>query len=561
MPKLAPIMLLRFALALFTVGLASLAIAQETTGALPFSMRSGWDRHAVPTIAAEPFDPDATAADDALRDAAEKLPLYARFVTALADPSTDGLWTDLPDGGRVWRLRVSSPGAQAMELFFRDTHFPPGAQLHLYDEAGQQVVGGYAAIHVQPDGSFSTEPIFSDACIIEYHEPAEVRGEGTFRLVDVAHAYRMVSLLKADACEVDVNCSEGGAWQEQRDAVVRIRVVIPTGAGFCTGTLVNNSAMDCKGYVLTAFHCTEESVAANYASYQFRFQYQRPSCNMGSATGQSITGCDRRGGSQDEGGTFGSDYTLLELTAPIPASYTPYWAGWDATGTGSTGGASIHHPDGDVKKISTFSGPALSSSWMGNASGSHWRVTWVATANGWGVTEPGSSGSPLFNNAKRVIGTLTGGLSCCVAGNCGSGTSPNAPDYYGKVSYHWGSLNPNPTEEELRWWLSPVWNITSMNGSANPCASIGIEEHAGELAPRLFPNPTTDRLTLQPPLDAQELERIEVSDLMGRVLVNDRFSGTGPVQIDLSHLPPGTYALTLFADGERYQAVKVGVLR
>ena len=36
-------------------------------------------------------------------------------------------------------------------------------------------------------------------------------------------------------------------------------------------------------------------------------------------------------------------------------------------------------------------------------------VGWVSNANGWGVTEGGSSGSPLFNSNGLQIGTLTGG--------------------------------------------------------------------------------------------------------------------------------------------------------
>ncbi|MCX8486452.1 MAG: hypothetical protein ORN53_04615, partial [Crocinitomicaceae bacterium] len=111
--------------------------------------------------------------------------------------------------------------------------------------------------------------------------------------------------------------------------------------------------------------------------------------------------------------------TQLKSTA-----FNAYWNGWNANTAATTGGAGIHHPAGDIKKISTFTGNTVSTQW-GTATGSHWRVTWTSNTNGYGVTEGGSSGSPLFNSSQGyVIGTLTGGGSFC--------TAQTAPDQYGK---------------------------------------------------------------------------------------------------------------------------------
>ncbi|MEO8589766.1 MAG: trypsin-like peptidase domain-containing protein, partial [Flavobacteriales bacterium] len=434
--------------------------AQESVGGVPFSQRMGWNASGVPTVQAASFDAGATAIDDANRAAEGKLPLYGRFVTTDVDPNNAGQWIELVNGDRIWRVRLTSPGALATELFFSEYHVPSGAVMHVYDDSGAQLIGGYTTYNEQADGRFSTDMIYGDACMVEYYEPAEVRGEGYFHVDRIVHAYRMVhpeGTALTGACEVDVNCTEGADWVEQRDAVVRIRVVLTAGAGYCSGTLVNNTALDCKGYVLSAFHCSEESTEANFGSYQFRFKFQRTVCGTGSSTGQSMTGCVRRADSNDGGGHNGSDFVLLELSNSIPASYTPYYAGWDATGTGGNSGVSIHHPDADVKKISTYTTNLVSTSWAGFTVGSHWRVTWAGTANGHGVTEGGSSGSPLFNSAKRVIGTLTGGSSCCDVNGCDlQGSGPTQPDYYGKMSYHWDTMNPNPAGEELHYWLDPL---------------------------------------------------------------------------------------------------------
>ena len=539
------------------------SFAQESVGGVPFSQRMGWDASGVPTVQASPFHAEAAQLDDELRAANGKLPLYARFVATDVDVNNAGQWNELQNGDRVWRVRLVSPGALATELFFSEYGMPAGALLHIYDDAGAHVAGGYTTYNEQSDGRFSTDMIFGEACILEYYEPAEVRGAGYFHIDQVAHAYRNVAPegeARTGACEVDVNCSEGANWTEQRDAVVRIRVVVPAGAGYCSGALVNNTALDCKGYILTAFHCGEESTDANFNAYQFRWRFQRATCGTGSATGSTMTGCARIADSNDGGGHTGSDFLLVELNNSIPASYTPYYSGWDATGANSSSGAGIHHPDSDVKKISTYASSLGSGTWHGLTNGSHWRVTWVATANGHGVTEGGSSGSPLFNSAKRIIGTLTGGASCCEVNGCGiPGSSPSAQDYYGKMSYHWGSLNPN-NGEELHWFLDPTSTTETLAGSYEPCV-VGIPERDGFALLSLYPNPATHQFTVSYPHGILQADRVEVIDITGRTVRSERPLTTGQCVIDASALSEGSYIVTLYANGALVGSGRVGVQR
>ena len=50
-----------------------------------------------------------------------------------------------------------------------------------------------------------------------------------------------------------------------------------------------------------------------------------------------------------------------------------------------------------------------------------------------GVTEPGSSGSPSFDQNHRIIGQLYGGAAAC-SGSVNNG----AYDYYGRMDVSWG---------------------------------------------------------------------------------------------------------------------------
>lgn len=76
----------------------------------------------------------------------------------------------------------------------------------------------------------------------------------------------------------------------------------------------------------------------------------------------------------------------------------------------------------------------------------HWNVQFSETVNGHGVTEKGSSGSPLFNQNGLIVGTLTGGTSSC--------TNPNGRNLFGKLHYFWDMCGKEDNER-LDIWLDP----------------------------------------------------------------------------------------------------------
>ena len=78
----------------------------------------------------------------------------------------------------------------------------------------------------------------------------------------------------------------------------------------------------------------------------------------------------------------------------------------------------------------------------GGAGTTHVEASWVG---GISVTEPGSSGSPLYSPEKRVIGHLHGGPSYCGA------PAASMKDYYGRVSVSWAGGGTNSTR--LSNWL------------------------------------------------------------------------------------------------------------
>jgi len=402
-------------------------------------------------------------------------------------PQNSGAWVTLANGDKVWQLRIKSPGAEALGFLFSSFRIYDNASVEVLNTDGVSLHDAFTVADVLEHGQQHIDLCFGDEMVLQLKEPAGTRASELV-LSEVMYGYRSTgNKIKKDFgdsenCEVNINCTEGADWQDEKRGVARILVKDGNIFGWCSGTLINNTNNDCKPLFLTALHCGVTSSTADFNQWKFYFKYEASGCTSPNSQGTlggtatTITGSVKLANSNDGGGDSGSDFLLVQLgtlanqTATVTKLKTPainaYWNGWDANNTPTSAGAGIHHPAGDIKKISTFNTALTSSTWS-NVPNTHWRVKWVATANGTGVTEGGSSGSPLFTyngGNSRVVGTLTGGGSEC--------SSVNSPDLYGKVSFHWQS-NTTPGNIPLKTYLNPNNSgVLVQDGSSDPCALV-----------------------------------------------------------------------------------------
>ncbi|MBS1596346.1 MAG: T9SS type A sorting domain-containing protein [Bacteroidetes bacterium] len=508
------------------------------------------------------LSPSDVAALDYRDDKLGHMPRFARSVQTDISPTNAGTWYDVADG-RIWRCHIRSAGALALIPCYDAWYLPQGATLHVYTPDMQEVIGAFTSVNTSPDGHYNTGLIHGDECIIEYYEPAAVADKGKLHLNEVGYAYRMVPGRKAsrnfgdaDACEVNIACSEGADWQDEKNAVVRMLVKLSSGYGWCTGTLMNNTNNDCEPYILSADHCYQDesnnyvaATAAQLNQWVFYFDYESPTCANPAAEGtlgtNFVTGCSLRAASQDNGGDNGSDFVLVRTNVSPPARFNPYYAGW-SRGTATTSGVGIHHPNGDIKKISTYTSQPSSSHWGTLTLNTHWKVLWAATANGYGVTEPGSSGSGLFDSNHRLIGTLTGGGSSC--------SSPTQNDFYGEVRYHWTS-NGLTSDKQLGPWLDPVGtNATTFDGAYDPCGmTIGIADVDAMINTAVYPNPSTGLFTVK---NNAGMTSLTVTNAIGEVVMVQDITGRTTAQVDMSSYAGGVYFFR-FASARGAQTRKV----
>lgn len=116
---------------------------------------------------------------------------------------------------------------------------------------------------------------------------------------------------------------------------------------------------------------------------------------------------------------------MFEIQEPIPSEYNVYLAGWTTKAAPISPLVGIHHPKGDFKKLSIYSGQLLPACWSECPVKDHWKIErWTR-----GTTEPGSSGSPLFDANHHVVGQLHGGSASC--------WNKNGYDVYGSFAASW----------------------------------------------------------------------------------------------------------------------------
>jgi len=289
-----------------------------------------------------------------------------------------------------------------------------------------------------------TPIIEQEECVVEINLPESSKENLQIEIGKINHAFLDVAALLSGSCNLDVICGAADGFPQvdnNRDIIRSAAMYSLNGFETCSGALINNAREDCTPYYLTADHCGVS--AGNAPSIVVYWNYENSVCRQpnSAASGQGgdgstttfNTGSVRRA-------TYGnSDFTLVELDDAVEETANAYFAGWNREDIAPTSAVGIHHPNLEEKRIS-FEDDACSVTGYGGPGTTHIQVSdWDV-----GTTEGGSSGSPLFDQNKRLVGQLTGGGAAC--GN-------DQPDWYGRMAVNWeGGGTP---ESRMKDWLDP----------------------------------------------------------------------------------------------------------
>lgn len=407
----------------------------------------------IPVVRTVSPDISKAIAEDALSDQDR----FALPVDVNIDPQSNGLWEQGSHNEMIWRVRLSQENAKGWILCFSELALERGAKLFMYTPNHQVVKGAFTFQNNNEAKKLTVGPIPGDEIVIELNIPSQAkRGDiSAFKLEKAYFVYKSnpnvpgVQTVLGDAaynssfpCMINVNCPEGSKVIKQKDGVVRILLAGDKGFYYCTGSLMNNTKKDSTPYVLSGFHC-EHDFVPSYDNYIFAFGWETPSCQMPTNEPSYLTmdGCSMMARREQ------SDFVLYKLKTKIPFNFPAYFNGWDKSDTKiPTSTSMVHHPNGDVKKVSLDGSPSViwkkDINWNNGIitpAYEHWRVSLTK-----GASMPGSSGAPLFDERGLVVGQLNGGNSACNYSTL----------YYGRFSKSWDEGTTPSTR--LKEWLDPL---------------------------------------------------------------------------------------------------------
>lgn len=416
----------------------------------------------IPEYVCPYFDTLQLLREDSIRDSEGISP--ARFAKAFDfnfSTSNSGTWESVGDV-HIWRYKITSYNAYSMMTVLEDINIPENAGIFIYNEDMTHVVGPITS-SVNQYGVYASELIRGASIIIELIIQGEYRIDNPyFTITEAAHDYydfygyvfyndKSKFAKRIDDCiNKDINCPIGADWQTHKRSVAlmvsRFKVRRDIGdeverdMGYCTGATINNTNFDGKSLFLTANHCFDNLSRPQNTVFYFNHESKECGSKKDNALSYTVSGATIKSSNGY------SDFALLELHSRVPSSYQPYFAGWDKSGESPANGVGIHHPAGNLKKIAKEIDPIFPNTTTSYypelqytfAVNSLWRLNFDE-----GGIIGGSSGSPLFNQNKKIVGQLLGGVIGC-----------STQKDYGRLSVSWNHGSTPSTR--LKEWLDPT---------------------------------------------------------------------------------------------------------
>ncbi len=336
----------------------------------------------------------------------------------------DWPWVTRPNGGSVSHVEFLSPGACGLRL--RLENLDPGSeiQMRFANATRTSVLGPFEKPQIDEEGGWWTPTIWDESIVVELYVPEGLKPDADAPIVTkVAHLAMGGTCANTPGgatlpCHNDVVCFPTWDNNEAR-GVALIYFLQGASCIRCTAALLNREPGDLAPLLMTANHCVNAaSDAANLEVYWF---FETNSCN-GTAPANPA-GQPRNLGSVRLKRHAPTDWSLLGLDDP-PVAGALYLGYRSSAWSNNEDGTGVHHPRGTFKRISFGDTGGTSNRTFCDANGQNCfdadvrNITYTS-----GTTEPGSSGSPIFDADRRVRGTLSGGDNNC----------PESNKYYGRL--------------------------------------------------------------------------------------------------------------------------------
>lgn len=359
-----------------------------------------------------------------------------------------------------WKVSFDAERATSLSFKFENLNLPKGSEMYIYSDNKRMIIGPITNINVR-NSKYMTDMIYGEKATIEIILPKKSNTSDfsvnirkvSFGILPNMFSNESRAYGDSEPCNNDINCGLGNGWNDVRDGVAMILI---DGEEACTGSLVSDGCGSGREYFLTAFHCFangDSDISKNdkkeiRESSTYRFFYESPSCDGPDATSWvTINGAEFRSAWAT------TDFILVELLEPTLGINKNVV---NSNGFSNISFGCIHHPEGDVKKISIDLDPLV----IG---------TNFYTIDQWtdGLVQHGSSGAPLFDFSHSIIGQLNGGANNIGCANNEQGLVDN--NTFGRIDVSWSGGGTNSTS--LEPWLGngvpPDFALTNHIDSLN----------------------------------------------------------------------------------------------
>jgi hypothetical protein len=418
---------------------------------------------------------------------------FAVDIPYAIDASQMGTWS-VSGGIATWRYSVRVPSAVSLSFHATNTFLPPSAQLSVRG-------GGNTYIYRASDTN--KHQLWSriskgDSLEMEFTVAPQDRRTVVLHIAALQAGYRgfghavpdhpRYARLKLQAmaapsssCIVNYECNVTAADTPAGQATVALVI----GNSYqCSGTLINDVPQDGKPYVLTARHCENgklgggtPAVASNVVVYW----------DATSACGSPLGTLYDPGIPTQQGAVTVAEqqdaWLLLLNNGPVVSD--AYLAGFDATGGAIQGGYTVHHALSNDKQFTGWNGQALADTVAANTSLSvPYASNFWDVVNRTGTIGPGASGSALFDQNNRVVGSLSlentagstaDGYAVCPNSPPPSPTPQNALAFFTSLAAVWNSTaDPTSSTPTIKQVLDPSNTATLVVNSIPAQASVRL---------------------------------------------------------------------------------------
>jgi lysyl endopeptidase len=344
-------------------------------------------------------------------------------------------WTAV-DGGRAAQVAVTSPEAGSLRLAIDLAGVPQDVEMVFFgSDLPSRLEGPIRVGEIRDRTAPWWSPLTEGATqTVEFFVPSRLDPSTlAIRITGASHIFttpssrftkRIQDIGSSGSCNVDVPCSALNAttaFQNVADSVAQMVFTDGAFTALCTGSLLNDSDGSTQlPWFYSANHCFDnesppyktatqmQSVANTLATL---WSFEANNCINGHGSGVPVsTWSQLNGGATYIFSNVQSDALFVRLNNAPPAG--AFFSGWDANPvTAGTAVIAIHHPEGDLKKVTQGTMLGFSTPHVGGGSNPFIEVRWSL-----GTTEPGSSGSGLwtFNGTQYLLrGGLWGGEALC----------------------------------------------------------------------------------------------------------------------------------------------------